>query len=132
MQQQLNQQMQQMKDVDMKKWDEEMKKLGEEMKELGPKMEKEMQKRYFEEVEKREGEFKAVKAAKEEEKNKIFEKLSADAEKAQAEKDYWENVRNELYIEEGDKRERIKEVQEKEKKQNKKRSMVWPYTGRNR
>lgn len=58
-----------------------------------------------------------MKAAKEEEKNRIFEKLSQEQERKQAEKDYWENVRNELYIEEGEKRERIKEMQEREKKQ---------------
>ena len=44
----------------------------------------------------------------EEEKNRIFEKLSQEQERKQAEKDYWENVRNELYIEEGDKKDRIK------------------------
>ena len=33
-----------------------------------------------------------------EEKDKIFEKLSAEEHKRQADKEYWENVRNELYI----------------------------------
>ncbi len=53
--------MQQMKEVDMKKLDEEMKKLGEEMKELGPKMEKEMQKAKVE-IEKAKVEIKEYKA----------------------------------------------------------------------
>lgn len=53
--------MQQMKEVDMKKLDEEMKKLGEEMKELGPKLEKEMQKAKVE-IEKAKVEIKEYKA----------------------------------------------------------------------
>ncbi len=81
------------------------------------RLEKERERQYFEEVEKREGELKAKKAAVEEEKNKIFQKLAQEKEQREAEKEYWENVRNDLYLEEAEKREKIKEIQEKEKKQ---------------
>jgi hypothetical protein len=88
------------------------------------KNEKEKERKYFEEVAKRDGEFKAKKQAIEDEKNKIFEKLSKEQAQKQAEKDYWENVRNELYIEEGVRRDKIKEIQEKEKKQRQKDEML--------
>jgi len=57
-------------------------------------------------------------------KNKIFEKLSQEQEKMKAEKDYWENVRNDLYVEEMNRREKIKEYQEMEKKQRQKEEML--------
>lgn len=81
------------------------------------RQEKERVRRYFEEREKRENEQKAKKAAIEDEKNKIFEKLSKEQERRQAEKDYWENVRNELYVEEMKKKDKIKELNEQEKRQ---------------
>lgn len=88
------------------------------------RLEKERERQYFEEVAKRDGEHKAKKAAIEEEKNKIFEKLSQEQEKRQAETEYWENVRNELYYEEAEKREKLKEIQEREKKQRQKEEML--------
>ena len=81
------------------------------------RLEKEKERRYFEQVEKRGNELKAIKAFKDEEKNKIFEKLSADQERRQMEKDYWENVRNDMYTEELNRREKIKNIMEAEKRQ---------------
>ena len=81
------------------------------------RLEKERVRKYFEEREKRENDHKAKKAAIEGEKNKIFLKLSIEQEKRQAEKDYWEGVRNELYVEEMNRRDKIKELQQLEKKQ---------------
>ena len=81
------------------------------------RMEKEKERRYFEELQIRGNKQKAIKAAKDEEKNKIFEKLSIEQERRQSEKDYWENVRNELYVEELNRREKIKNIMEMEKKQ---------------
>jgi len=50
--------------------------------------------------------------------------LSKEQERKQAEKDYWENVRNELYWEEMNRREKIKDLQEQEKKQRQKEEML--------
>lgn len=81
------------------------------------KLQKEMEKQYLEQLAKRDRELKEKKAAIQGEKDKIFDKLSGDAERKQAEKEYWENVRNELTWEEMNRREKIKELQEAEKKQ---------------
>jgi len=80
-------------------------------------LEKEAQRKYFEGLAKRESDLKSKKAAIEEEKNKIFEKLSIEQQRRQTEKEYWESVRNELYVEEGNRREKIKELMDAEKKQ---------------
>ena len=61
-------------------------------------LEKEKNRQYNEQVAKREGENNAKKAAIQEEKDRIFNKLSAEKAAEEAEKDYWENVRNELYL----------------------------------
>jgi colicin import membrane protein len=81
------------------------------------KLQKEKERQYFEEVAKREREHQEKKAAVQEEKNRIFDTLTAEAERKQAEKDYWENVRNDLYIEEQNRKEKIKGLQELEKRQ---------------
>lgn len=78
---------------------------------------KERERQYYEELARRERDLSMKKAAIQEEKDKIFEKLSVEQERRQAEKDYWENVRNELYVEEMKRNEKIKELQEQEKKQ---------------
>ena len=79
--------------------------------------EREKERQYFEELARRDKELQMKKAAIKEEKDKIFEKLSAEEQKRQADKEYWENVRNELYIEENERRAKIKELEEREKKQ---------------
>jgi hypothetical protein len=81
------------------------------------RMQKEKERQYFDELARREKEQQMKKAVLQGEKDRIFDKLTADAERKQAEKDYWENVRNELYIEEQNRREKIKELEEMEKKQ---------------
>lgn len=81
------------------------------------RIQKEKERKYFEELEKRANEQREMKAAKDEEKNKIFERLAAEAERKQQEKEYWENVRNEMYVEELNRREKIKNIMEAEKRQ---------------
>lgn len=81
------------------------------------RLQKEKEKQYFEEVARRDKELQMKKAAAQEEKDRIFDRLAAEAEKKQAEKDYWENVRNELYVEEQRRKDKIKELQDLEKKQ---------------
>jgi inner centromere protein len=81
------------------------------------KLEREKDKQYYAEVARRDKELQMKKAAVKEEKDKIFDKLAAEENKRQAEKEYWENVRNELYSEEMERREKIKELELKEKRQ---------------
>lgn len=81
------------------------------------KQEREKERQYYEEIARRDKELLMKKAAIQEEKDKIFDKLSAEENKRQADKEYWENVRNELYIEEMDRRDKIKELEQKEKRQ---------------
>ena len=78
---------------------------------------KEKEREYFESVAKRESEQKAKKQLIQDEKDRIFNKLSEEKRRALAEKEYWENVRNELYLEEQRRKDKIKELEELEKKQ---------------
>lgn len=87
-------------------------------------IQREKERQYFESVVKREGELKAKKAAVQLEKDKIFERLSEEKKRQQAEKEYWENVRNELYIEDMNRKNKIKELEELEKKQRQKEEML--------
>ena len=59
-------------------------------------LQKEKERKYQEEIAKREEELNNKKAAIKFEKDKIFEQLCEQEAKRQAERDYWENVRNEL------------------------------------
>lgn len=102
---------------------EEKERLRKEQKEE-ERLQKEKERQYFEEVARRDREHKEKKAAIQGEKDKIFEKLTADAVRQQQERDYWENVRNELYWEEMNRRDKIKDLQEKEKKQRQKEEML--------
>ena len=43
------------------------------------------------------------------EKDKILDKINKDKAKEKAEKDYWENIRNELTIERENKKQKIKD-----------------------
>lgn len=81
------------------------------------RLQKERERQYFEELAKREEELSKIKAAKQEEKDKIFEKLSQEQKRKQEEKEYWEYVRNELHVEEMNRKEKIKELMEQEKRQ---------------
>ena len=78
--------------------------------------EKAKQNEYFNNVAKRNNEYKAKKQAIQSEKDKIFERLCEEKKRQEAEKEYWEDVRNELYVEEHNRKLLIKELEEKEKK----------------
>ena len=58
------------------------------------------------------------------EKDKIFDALCQQEAKRQAERDYWENVRNELYVEQENHKAKLKELEEKEKKQKQKEDLL--------
>ena len=87
-------------------------------------LEKEKERKYFEDMQKRENEFKGKKEQIQLEKNKIFNQLCEQEAQRQAEKDYWENVRNELYLEQGNKKRKMEEQAEKEKKERQKEEMI--------
>ena len=87
-------------------------------------LDKEKERKYQEEMAKREEEINNKKAAIKFEKDKIFEQLCEQEAKRQAERDYWENVRNELYVEQRDHQEKLKELEEKEKRQRQKEELL--------
>jgi len=60
---------------------------------------------------------KRLKAIIQDENDRIFNKLSEEKRSVLAEKEYWENVCNELYLEEQRRKDKIKELEELEKKQ---------------
>jgi len=73
-------------------------------------------KKYLDEKAKRESGIKAHKDALQAEKERIFKKLSEDNAREKAEKDYWENVRNELQILRDEKKRRLADLEEREKR----------------
>ena len=75
-------------------------------------------------MQKRENEFRGKKEQIQQEKDKIFNQLCEQEAQRQAEKDYWENVRNELYLEQGNKKRKMEEKAEKEKKEHQKEEML--------
>ena len=87
-------------------------------------LEKEKEKKYLEDMQKRENEFNNKKAKKQFEKDQIFNKLVEQEAQRQAEKDYWENIRNELHLEQENKRLKMAEKAEKDKKQKQKEEMI--------
>jgi hypothetical protein len=87
-------------------------------------LEKEKERKYLEDMKKREDEFKGKKEKIQLEKDKIFNQLCEQEAQRQAEKDYWENVRNELYLEQGNKKRKMEEKAEKEKKERQKEEMM--------
>ena len=86
-------------------------------------LEKEKERKHQEELQKREDEFKGQKAKIQQQKDLIFNQLCEQEAKRQAEKDYWENVRNELYLEQGNKKRKLEEQAEKDKKERQKEEM---------
>ena len=88
------------------------------------RLEKEREKQYFESVKNRENDFKAKKALVQDEKDRIFQKICDEKKKQEAEKEYWESVRNDLYIEDMDRKTKIKELEEQEKKAKQKEAML--------
>ena len=85
---------------------------------------KEQERKYFEDVAKRERELAQKQKAIQDSKDKIFEKLCAEKARQQAEKDYWEDVRNQLHDEENARLNKIKELEEQEKLQKQKEEML--------
>ena len=98
----------------------EMKRKQKEEEELR----KAQERKYHEEVAKREQEQAQKQKAIQDEKDKIFEKLCAEKARQQAEKDYWEDVRNQLHDEENARLNKIKELEEQEKQQKQKEEML--------
>ena len=88
------------------------------------RIQKEKERKYQEDLQKREDELNNKKAAIQFEKDKIFEQLCQQEAKRQAERDYWENVRNELYIEQENHKAKLKELEEREKKQKQKEDLL--------
>ena len=88
------------------------------------RLQKERERKYHEEVQKREDELNSKKAAIQFEKDKIFEQLCQKEAQRQAERDYWENVRNELYVEQENHKAKLKELEEKEKRQRQKEELL--------
>ena len=88
------------------------------------RLQKERERKYHEEVQKREDELNSKKKAIQFEKDKIFEQLCQQEAQRQAERDYWENVRNELYVEQENHKAKLKELEEKEKKQKQKEDLL--------
>lgn len=87
-------------------------------------LQKEKEREYFETLHKRDKDLKAKKQAEKDEKDKILSKLCEEKKKKEAEKEYWENVRNELYVEEMNRRQKILELEEQEKKIKQKEEML--------
>ena len=87
-------------------------------------LEKEKERKYLEDMQKRENEFNNQKAQKQFEKDKIFNKLVEQEAQRQAEKDYWENIRNSLHLEQENKRIKMAEKAENDKKLRQKEEMI--------
>ena len=88
------------------------------------KLQRERERKHQENVEKRESDLNEKKAQIQQEKDKIFNKLCLEEAKRQAEKDYWETVRNELYTEQENLKAKKEEKAEKEKLLKQKEEML--------
>ena len=88
------------------------------------RLQKERERKHQENVEKRENDLNDKKMQIQQEKDKIFNKLCEEEAKRQAEKDYWENVRNDLYTEQENLRAKNEEKAEKEKLLKQKEDML--------
>ena len=88
------------------------------------RIQKEKERQHQQLLAKRENDFNDKKAQIQFEKDKIFEKLCQEEAKRQAERDYWENVRNELHREQENRKAKLQELAEKEKLQRQKEEML--------
>ena len=79
---------------------------------------------YLKEKEKRENLLLEKKKNLQMEKDKILDKINKEKAKEKAEKDYWENLRNELTIERENKKQKIKDLEEKIKRQKLKEDVI--------
>ena len=100
------------------KEEKKRKELEEELKQ------KEDERKHQENVAKRESDLNDKKAQIQQEKDKIFNKLCLEEAKRQAEKDYWESVRNDLYTEQENLRAKNEEQAEKDKLLRQKEEML--------
>ena len=87
-------------------------------------LQKERERKHLENVAKRESDLNDKKAQIQQEKDKIFNKLCLEEAKRQAEKDYWESVRNDLYTEQENLRAKNEEQAEKDKLLRQKEEML--------
>ena len=88
------------------------------------RLQKERERKHQENVAKRENDLNDKKMKIQQEKDQIFNKLCLEEAKRQAEKDYWENVRNDLYTEQENLRAKKEEKAEKEKLLKQKEDML--------
>ena len=87
-------------------------------------LQKEREKKYEDDLKNRENEQNSKKAKIQFEKDKIFDKLCKEEAERQAVRDYWEQVRNDLYTEQENKKAKMKELAEKEKLHRQKEDMM--------
>ena len=88
------------------------------------RLQKERERKHLENMAKRENDLNDKKMKIQQEKDQIFNKLCLEEAKRQAEKDYWENVRNDLYTEQENLRAKKEEKAEKEKLLKQKEEML--------
>ena len=88
------------------------------------RLQKERERQHQMNVAKRENDYNDKKAQIQSEKDKIFAKLCEEEAKRQAERDYWENLRNELHFEQENKKAKMQELAEKEKLQRQKEDII--------
>ena len=88
------------------------------------RLQKERERKHLENVAKRENDLNDKKMKIQQEKDQIFNKLCLEEAKRQAEKDYWENVRNDLYTEQENLKAKNEEKAEKEKLLRQKEEML--------
>ena len=81
------------------------------------RIEDENLRRYLASKAQRDADVQAKKDALQAERDRIFEKLSKEKARQEAENDYWENVRNELTIEREEKKRKIQDLEEKARRQ---------------
>ena len=79
---------------------------------------------YLKEKEKRDNLLLEKKKNLQMKKDKILDKINKEKAKEKAEKDYWENLRNELTIERENKKQKIKDLEEKIKRQKLKEDVI--------
>ena len=88
------------------------------------RLQKERERKHQENVAKRENDLNDKKMKIQQEKDQIFNKLCLEEAKRQAEKDYWENVRNDLYTEQENLKAKNEIKAEKEKLLRQKEEML--------
>ena len=81
------------------------------------RIEDENLRRYLASKAQRDADVQAKKDALQAERDRIFEKLSKEKARQEAENDYWENVRNELTIEREERKRKIQDLEEKARRQ---------------